>query len=122
MAEPESWLTAQQVTAQDIGEALHGAGVELNITSDKVTYAQSCWFRGHYVPHLVLQTASGPATVLILRHESAGSSRAFREQGMSGMIVPARDGSFAVLTRGRGDVNLIAQAVQQDVRWLPDAH
>jgi hypothetical protein len=122
MAEPESWLTAQQVTAQDIGEALHGAGVELNITSDKVTYAQSCWFRGHYVPHLVLQTASGPATVLILRHEPAGSSRAFREEGMSGMIVPARDGSFAVLTRGGGDVNLIAQAVQQDVRWLPDAH
>jgi len=27
-----------------------------------------------------------------------------------------------VLTRGGGDVNLIAQAVQQDVRWLPDAH
>jgi hypothetical protein len=122
MQEPDSWLTTQHVTAQDIGDALHGAGVDLNITSDKVTYASSCWFRGHYVPHLVLLTERGPATVMILRHEPAGSRRTFHEEGMSGVIVPARDGSIAVLTRGGGDVNLIAQAVQQDVRWLPDAH
>ena len=67
-AEPDSWLATQHVSAQSIGEALHGSGVELNITSDQVMYAQSCWFLGHYVPHLVVQTAQGPVTVMILRH------------------------------------------------------
>ena len=57
--EPDSWLAQQHVDAQGINEALRGAGVSLDITSDRITYAQSCWFRDHYVPHLVVQTAQG---------------------------------------------------------------
>jgi Protein of unknown function (DUF3379) len=118
-SEPESWLATQQVTAAGIDHALRGAGVTLDITSDRITYAQSCWFRGHYVPHLVLQTAHGPATVLILRHEQVPGRRAFHEAGMSGVIVPAERGSIAVLERGGGDIDDIARAMQRDVHWLP---
>jgi hypothetical protein len=117
-AEPESWLSSQ-VSAQDIGQALNGAGVALDVTSDKITYAQSCWFHGHYVPHLVVQTAQGPATVLILRHEQVRGPRSFREAGMNGVIVPAHSGSIAVLARG-GNVDLVARQMQQDVRWLAE--
>jgi hypothetical protein len=121
-AEPESWLATQHVSAQGITQALRGAGVELDITSDKIMYAQSCWFRGHYVPHLVIQTARGPATVLILRHEQVRARRTFHEAGMTGVIVPAQQGSIAVLTRGAGDLDDIAGQMQHDVHWLPDAH
>ncbi len=120
-AEPESWLATQHVTAQDIGEALRGAGVALDVTSDRVMYAQSCWFRGHYVPHLVIQTARGPATVLILRHEQVRGRRSFHEAGMTGLIIPAEHGSIAVLTRGAGDPADIAGHMQHEVHWLPDA-
>jgi Protein of unknown function (DUF3379) len=122
--EPESWLATQQVSAQSIGAALHGAGVELGITSDKITYAQSCWFRGHYVPHLVVQTAQGPVTVMILRHEQVSGRRAFREAGMSGVIVPDGAGSIAVLSKGGsgGDLDAIAGQMQRDVHWLPAAY
>ena len=120
--EPESWLARQHVDAQTIDNALRGAGVKLDITSDRISYAQSCWFRDHYVPHLVVQTARGPVTVMILRYQRVSARHAFHEEGMSGVIVPAPQGSIAVLTRG--DVNLAAAAaqMQQDVRWLPDAH
>jgi hypothetical protein len=117
-AEPESWLS-QQVSAQDISHALEGAGVTLGVTSDKISYAQSCWFHGHYVPHLVLQTAQGPATVLILWHEQVKGPRSFHEAGMNGIIVPAQKGSIAVLARG-GNVDLVAQQMQQDLHWLPE--
>jgi hypothetical protein len=121
--EPDSWLATQQVSAQSIGDALHGAGVELNITSDKVTYAQSCWFRGHYVPHLVVQTAQGPATVMLLRHEQVRGRRTFREAGMSGVIVPGSGGSIAVLSKGSGgDLDAIAGQMQRDVHWVPAAY
>ena len=53
--EPQSWLATQHVDAQAIATALHGAGVALDLTSDQIIYAQSCWFRGHYVPHLVVR-------------------------------------------------------------------
>jgi hypothetical protein len=119
-AEPESWLARQQVSTQDIDAALRSAGVHLDITSDTVTYAQSCWFRGHYVPHLVMQTAQGPVTVLLLRHEPATGRRNFQEDGMSGVLVPSGQGSIAVLARGGAGVEQLAQVMQQDVHWLPD--
>src|SRR5437764_976561 len=61
----------------------------LEVTSDRIRYAQSCWLRGHYVPHLVIQTSRGPVTVLILRHEQVRARRSFHEAGMTGIIVPA---------------------------------
>jgi len=117
--EPESWLATQHVDSGDIAAALRGAGVEVELTSDQVTYAQSCWFRGHYVPHLVVQTAQGPATVMILRHEHVATRRTFHEDGMSGLIVPHGAGSIAVLTRGGGNLDAVAGQMQQRVRWLP---
>ena len=117
--EPESWLATEHVTAAGIEHALRGAGVQFAITSERVRYAQSCWFRGHYVPHLVLETARGQVTVLLLRHEHVSARRAFHEAGMSGVIVPAERGSIAVLARGGGDIDDIARAMQRDVRWLP---
>jgi Protein of unknown function (DUF3379) len=121
-AEPQSWLATQHVSAQGIAQSLRGAGVALDVTSDRIMYAQSCWFRGHYVPHLVIQTAHGPATVLILRHEQVRARRSFDEAGMTGLLIPAEHGSIAVLTRGAGDLDDIAGQVQHEVHWLPDAH
>jgi Protein of unknown function (DUF3379) len=120
--EPESWLMHQHVDAQSMDEALRGAGVKLDITSDRITYAQSCWFRDHYVPHLVVQTAQGPATVLILRNLQVKGRETFHESGMNGVIVPAPEGSIAVLTRGGASMDTLVAQMQQDVRWLPDAH
>ena len=119
--EPDSWLAQQHVDAQGINEALRGAGVSLDITSDRITYAQSCWFRDHYVPHLVVQTAQGPVTVMILRNQRVSGRRTFHEAGMSGVIVPAPQGSIAVLARGGADVGGTATQMQQDVHWLASA-
>ncbi|MGH8266451.1 MAG: DUF3379 family protein [Steroidobacteraceae bacterium] len=118
--EPQSWLSTQHVSAASIDHALQGAGVALGVTSGQIVYAHSCWFRGHYVPHLVLQTAHGPATVLILRHEQVRGRESFREAGMRGVIVPVQNGSIAVLARGGGDVDGLASQMQQDVHWLPE--
>jgi len=117
--EPESWLARNAVSAQGIAAALRNAGVDFGVTSDRITYAQSCWFHGHYVPHLVVQTTQGPATVLILRHETVRASHAFSEAGLSGVIVPAGTGSIAVLAHG-GDMRQLAGELSRDVHWLPE--
>jgi len=119
--EPESWLARQQVDTHSIDEALRSAGVKLELTSDRISYAQSCWFHDHYVPHLVVQTAQGPVTVMILRNQRVSGRRSFQESGMTGVIVPASQGSIAVLARGGANLETLATQMQQDVRWLPDA-
>ena len=118
--EPESWAATQQVSAEELNSALQNAGVALNVTSDKVVYAQSCWFRGHYVPHLVVQTAQGPVTVMILRHDRVRARKSFSEDGMSGIIVPAEHGSIAVLARDTAPVAQVAAQMKEDMRWMPE--
>ena len=118
--EPQSWLATHNVSAAAIDHALKTSGIGLDVDSDKIVYAQSCWFRGHYVPHLVLQTEHGPATVLLLRHEHVKARDDFHESGMSGVIVPAGDGSIAVLERGGKGVDELASELRQEVHWLPE--
>jgi Protein of unknown function (DUF3379) len=120
--EPESWLARQHVDAHSIDAALRSAGVKLDLTADRISYAQSCWFRGHYVPHLVVQTTQGPVTVMILRNQRAAGRRSFQESGMTGIIVPAPQGSIAILARGNVNLETLASQMQQEVHWLPDAH
>jgi Protein of unknown function (DUF3379) len=121
--EPDSWLSERHVDAAGMAQALAGAGVALDLSSDKIVYAQSCFFHGHYVPHLVLQTAQGPATVLLLRHENVTKARTFHEGGMSGIIVPAQGGGgIAIVRQSNGNVGALAQQMWQDVRWLPGDH
>ncbi len=118
--EPGSWLSTHNVSAGGIEHALQRAGVGLDLASDRIVYAQSCWFRGHYVPHLVVETTRGPVTVLILRHERVEAREPFREGGMTGVIVPAGEGSIAVLTRGRGQVDDLAIELRGEVHWLAE--
>jgi hypothetical protein len=61
-------------------------------------------------------------TVLILRNQQVSTRRSFHEQGMSGVIVPAPQGSIAVLARDGANVDAAAAQMQQEVRWVADAH
>ncbi len=118
--EPDSWLGTLQVSPAALDHSLRNSGIGLDLTSNRIVYAQSCWFRGHYVPHLVVQTNRGPVTVLILRHEHLTAPDDFHEGGMTGVIVPAGDGSIAVLARGKTPVDDVAGELRQQVRWLPE--
>jgi hypothetical protein len=116
--ESNSWRTTEPAPPQVVSEILAKAGVALDMGSDKITYAQSCFFRGHMVPHLVVRTPRGPITVLILPDEKVKGRVSFHEDGMTGVITPAPHGSIAVLAQGNENVDAVAQQVQSSVRWL----
>jgi hypothetical protein len=116
--EPESWTSDQPAPAATLAETLAKAGVALDMRSNDVMYARSCPFRGQVVPHLVVRTASGPVTVLILPHEKVQQRTSFHEDGMTGVITPAPRGSIAVLARNDDNIDAVAQQVQKSVRWL----
>ncbi len=58
-----------------------------------VTYARTCLFNGHWVPHLVVHTTSGAITVMVLRQEHLAAREAFRQNGYSGILVPTPAGA-----------------------------
>ena len=116
--EANSWHSTEPAPPAAVREILAKAGVALDMGSDEITYAQSCLFRGHRVPHLVVRTARGPVTVLILPNEKVKDRMRFHEDGMTGVITPAPHGSIAVLAQGNDTVDSVAQQVQSSVRWL----
>ena len=97
--EPASWSKTQPVEAARLNAVLRKSGVRLGPGMQPVVYASSCWFRGHFVPHFVVMTKDGPVTVMILVNEKVATSQQFNEDSYSGLLVPARTGSVAVLSR-----------------------
>jgi len=122
--EPEAWRrTDVPVPESDLSAVLRNSHLRLNPDVGVVSYAQSCLFRGHRVPHLVVQSATGPVTVMVLVHESVHKSVQFDEDGYRGVIVPvAGHGSLAVLTRGDAmdvkSVRSIAARVLDAIIWI----
>jgi len=97
--EPNSWHKTQAVSAEQLDAVLRKSGVKLGNGMEPVVYASSCWFRGHFVPHVVVSTKDGPVTVMILLHERVTAAQQFNEDGYAGLLVPAHTGSVAVLSR-----------------------
>jgi hypothetical protein len=96
--EPNSWHKTQPVPAEQLEAVLRKSGVKLGTGMEPVVYANSCWFRGHFVPHMVVTTEHGPVTVMILLHEQVPATRQFNEDGFTGLLVPAGTGSVAVIS------------------------
>jgi hypothetical protein len=121
--EPDAWqLTDVPVPDADLNAVLKDSKLRLKAGAGMVSYASSCQFRGHKVPHLVVQTQSGPVTVMVLVHEAVRKPKQFDEQGYRGTIVPVPGhGSIAVLMRdanpGSGDVERIAARVDDSIIW-----
>jgi len=65
--EPDAWQrTDVPVPNLELNAVLLEAKLRLKPEAGIVSYASSCDFRGHKVPHLVVQTQSGPVTVMVL--------------------------------------------------------
>jgi hypothetical protein len=109
--EPNSWSKTEPVSAQRLAAVLRKSGVKLGAGMQPVVYANSCWFRGHFVPHFVVTTQDGPVTVMILAHEQVQATEQFHEGGYSGLLVPAPTGGVAVVSRTPMSLEQPASAV-----------
>jgi hypothetical protein len=121
--EPGAWTRTRVPVPEPLLDKVLGES-QLRLTADAglVSYAHSCLFRGHQVPHLVVQTDSGPVTVMVLTHESPRAAVRFDEQGYRGIIVPVPNhGSIAVLERGpdtgMATVEAVAAQVLRAIEW-----
>jgi hypothetical protein len=121
--EPNAWArTGIPVAEPRLDKVLTESHVRFRLSAGLVSYANSCSFRGHNVPHLVVQTDAGPVTVMVLTHEALRSAMRFNEQGYRGVIVPVRGhGSLAVLEQGPDadmkTVEAVAARVQSALDW-----
>jgi hypothetical protein len=114
--ESGSWSEHEVLSATELAGVLRQAGVTFD-ASMPVVYAMACPFHGRRVPHLVVQTASGPMTVMLLAHEKVSERQEFSEGGFQGVLLPAGEGSVAVLMQNARVPDAVATQVLSEVRW-----
>jgi hypothetical protein len=114
--EAGSWNQSTQIPPADVASMLAAAGVKF-VTSHPVVYAMTCPFHGRRVPHLVVQTAEGPMTVMLLANESISARKEFSEGDLQGVLLPAGGGTVAVLTRGGAMPGATASEIVRGVSW-----
>jgi len=116
--ESGSWSRVTPMTAAATDAVLAGAGVSLDSADTTVTYARTCLFNGHWVPHLVVRTAAGPVTVMVLSQEHLPARQSFRQNGYSGVLVPSpAGGTLAVIVQGDPDMDAVARALGPHLHW-----
>ncbi len=113
--EAGSWDMREPLSADAVGAVLRQAGVEFDSTMP-VVYALACPFRGRRVPHLVVQTSTGPLTVMLLPHEKVAARTEFSEHGYRGVLLPAGSGAVAVLSRAGTVPESVAVEIAGSVR------
>jgi len=106
--EPDAWSTTAPLAAPEVARVLAASGLRLRPGAIEVTYASTCWFRARRVPHLVVRTATGPVTVMVLTGERLAARERFDEGGFRGVLVPAGAATLAVLARDEADVDAAA--------------
>jgi hypothetical protein len=116
--ESASWSQVTPMTAAATAAVLAGAQVQLDPTDTTVTYARSCLFDGHWVPHLVVRTDTGPVTVMVLNQEHIAARQTFRQNGYSGILLPAPGGgTLAVVAQGDPDLDAVSRALAPHLHW-----
>jgi hypothetical protein len=115
--EPGALLQTVPLALVDIAAVLGQDGMRLDPAVGDVTYAARCVFDGRVVPHLVVQTAEGPVTVLVLRHREVGKPMRIQDERFEGMVLPAPRGSIAVVGHNVRDIGGVAERVVAAVDW-----
>jgi hypothetical protein len=103
--------------ASYVQDVMDRAGVHMQGAMDRVAYAHVCLFRGERVVHLVVQGKDGPVTILLLPHIHVGSNMPVDEAGFHGVIVPAGQGSIAIVTNNATPVQPMEEEMVAKVQW-----
>lgn len=114
--EASSWEHEQRLPMPAVQQVLDQAGVRID-PALPVVYASSCPFRGTVVPHLVVHTAQGLVTVMLLTREDVPARTEFSESGMRGVLMPAARGSLALVTRDGAVSESLAREVAGAFTW-----
>jgi len=118
--EPGSWVrTDVQISPASLVEVVNGRA-EIDIGRlGLLSYAQSCFVRGEWVPHLVMQGERGPVMLLLLPHERVDEPQTLTlpDEGLSGVIVPLGEGSIAVIAEDGEPLAPIRAQLDAAVEW-----
>jgi hypothetical protein len=112
--EPQSFRLVTKHASGLLPAALADQGVKLVVALGEVTYSQLCPMKDQKARHLVVATAGGPATLLLMPDDRGWRRRSVVEaDGMTAITIPVARGSIAIVAASRSQ----ALAIEQSLRF-----
>lgn len=110
--EPQSLTTTHAISNDMLPVMLADQGMKAIRALGQVTYARFCPMDGRIARHVVVRTAEGPVTLLLMPDDPAGRRRALtRVDGMSAVTIPAVRGSIAIVAATASQVLAVEKAL-----------
>jgi hypothetical protein len=107
------------VDERTVREVMERSGLRLDPINPSIVFMRTCLLRGRLVPHFVVRTEHGMATVMILPQESLKAPERFDGNGYKGLLVPdGANGSIAVLSRSNFDEERYAGEIRRAVHFV----
>lgn len=109
--------TSLRVEREHLVKVMDWGGARLTGDPGAVSYAGLCMFRGDLVAHLVVPTAQGPVTVMLLPKIHIQQSQPFDESGFRGVLVPLEQGTIAIISGRSAPPPEVARRFVAAVSW-----
>lgn len=110
--EPQSLRVRQPVASQELGAALASQGLRLAGELGQVIYWQLCPMAEGQARHVVVATAHGPVTLLLLPDDGGRMRRATAAgEGLAAIAMPAPRGSLAVVAASEQQALAVARLI-----------
>lgn len=109
--------TDQRLPIASVQKVMNRSGASIDQNLAAVSYARSCFFRGRFVPHLVVQGEYGPVTVMILPNVHVESATRFEEDGYKGTLLPSGEGSIAIISSDDIFSEDVENTISKAVEW-----
>ena len=111
----------EPVDENAVRSVMERAGLRLDPINPSIVFIRTCFIRGRLVPHFMVRTADGMATVMILPDEHVKAVERFEGSGYKGLLIPAaKTGSIALLSRANVDLEHYAGEIRRAVHSLPE--
>ncbi|VAW91158.1 hypothetical protein MNBD_GAMMA22-2651 [hydrothermal vent metagenome] len=107
--EQQHLLDDNNVQLANLNRLLQGFNLRLDSSLGKINYAGSCNIRGSKGVHLVVQTKTGPVTILLMPNEKLSNRETVRNSQFSGSVVPINNGSFAIIGGSQQSLSILEQ-------------
>jgi hypothetical protein len=110
--EPQALTIAHAVASDMLPALLADQGLKAVASLGQVSYATFCPMGERIARHLVVRTAEGPVTLLLMPDDPAGRRRALTEgDGLAALVLPAARGSIAIVAASPAQVLAIEKAL-----------
>jgi hypothetical protein len=109
--------SATPVSDTQLSHAVPESVAAMNHDAGLITFAASCSINGNDVPHLVIQGARGPITILLMPQESIEEATSIEGINIKGIILPVGSGSIAIIGDREEQLDQVKKNVLDSVMW-----